>query len=58
MATTAQILAFIKAHGIVCSDNKDGTLCVTDVYYEDGKAYEEIERIPATVKAARDWLGY
>lgn len=58
MATPAQILAFIKAHGFVCSDNNDGTLRVVDAYYKDGNAYEEIEHIPATVKAARDWLGY
>lgn len=58
MATTQQILAFIKSHGVVCSDNHDGTLCVVAVYCKDGVAYEEIEHIPATVEAARDWLGY
>ncbi|MDY7802802.1 hypothetical protein U0E23_10020 [Burkholderia stagnalis] len=58
--TTADLIRWIETHNPPepTIDNGDGTLTVACVATKDGVAFIEREKIPATRKAARDWLGY
>ena len=58
--TTAALIRWIDSHNLPepTRDNGDGTLTVACVATKDGVAFIEREKIPATRKAARDWLGY
>lgn len=63
--TPQRLLAFICQHDLggceqMARDNGDGTLTVYgEVVHGDSKTVTiESERIPATLQAVRDWLGY
>lgn len=52
------LIAFIESHGnkvISCDLTRITAECV---YTKDGKAFTVQESFPATLSAARDWLGY
>ncbi|WP_261541733.1 hypothetical protein [Burkholderia multivorans] len=58
---TQNLITWIDGHGTAepTVDNGDGTLNVSCVAVAaDGCVFTEYETIPATLKAARDWLGY
>ncbi|MDR8077824.1 hypothetical protein KPA96_19400 [Burkholderia cenocepacia] len=58
--STADLIRWIETHHLPerVIDNGDGTLTVACVATKDGVASIERDTIPATRKAARDWLGY
>ncbi|MDN7916591.1 hypothetical protein QZM99_00605 [Burkholderia gladioli] len=58
---TAELIRWIDSHDLPepTRDNCDGTLTVTCVMVgRDDDVTVERKTIPATLKAARDWLGY
>ncbi|WP_186152435.1 hypothetical protein [Burkholderia gladioli] len=58
---TAELIRWIDSHHLPepTRDNCDGTLTVACVTVgRDNDVTIERETIPATLKAARDWLGY
>ncbi|WP_186101417.1 hypothetical protein [Burkholderia gladioli] len=58
---TAELIRWIDSHDLPepTRDNCDGTLTVACVMVgRDDDVTVERETIPATLKAARDWLGY
>jgi len=64
MNNVAAIIKFLNAHDVgfgsatVLSSTED-TITVRCVEYKrSGESREVKETIPATIKAARDWLGY
>lgn len=59
--TTADLIRWIETHHLPepVVDNGDGTLTVACVAVAaDRTTSIERDKIPATRKAARDWLGY
>ena len=54
-----RLITFIESHGQVALE-QDGELMVLAHSYsaERTKSYYEWERIDATARAAKDWLGY
>lgn len=66
-SSTARLLAFIDSHDVAepTRINADGSLhvacvCVNTNLPEgyNGRVFTEYSDIPATLSAARDWLGY
>ncbi|MDN8027946.1 hypothetical protein QZN17_05140 [Burkholderia multivorans] len=59
---TKNLIAWIDGHDTAAQtiDNGDGTLTVacSCVNVNTGESFVERSTIPATLKAARDWLGY
>ncbi|MCA8266452.1 hypothetical protein [Burkholderia vietnamiensis] len=59
---TQILIAWIDSHDTVepTVDNRDGTLTVacSCVNVNTGESFVEHSTIPATMTAARDWLGY
>lgn len=59
--STQDLITWIDSHGTAepTIDNGDGTLNVSCVAVAaDRRVFTEYSTIPATLKAARDWLGY
>ena len=55
----ANLMRFIEAHGNPCSINADGTLTVTSEEVSAAGIVSKVrDVIPATLRAARDLLGY
>lgn len=48
---------FIRSHGNPCRITKDG-LRVASRYSDGRRCRWQVETIPASLMAARDWLGY
>ena len=61
---TSKIVAFLNRHDVgfgsaTVESFTDKTITVRTVeYHADGTECEVTEVIPATIEAARDWLGY
>jgi hypothetical protein len=58
---TQNLIAWIDTHGTAepTIDNGDGTLNVSCIAVDaKGGVFTEYATIPATLSAARDWLGY
>lgn len=61
MKTTVQLqrlIAFVESHGHKVTGSTETTISAT-MEQNDGTGWKTvIETFPATVSAARDWLGY
>ena len=59
-----RVIRFLNSHAVALDDlptvvRRDGDhLVVRCAATKDGKSFEEQDRIPATIHAAREWLGY
>lgn len=57
----ASLVAWVASHGIEVGELPSGDLFLTHrqgVVYPGGRVEDDHAVIPATLKAARDWLGY
>lgn len=55
IATTKNLINYIKQHGHTVITNTNDTITVVEVY---AHAPSEIVTIPVTYIAVREWLGY
>lgn len=53
-----KLIKFIESHGNKVLSHTDDTITAECVYCKNGVAYTVAETFPATVAAARNWLGY
>lgn len=58
MATTEQLISFIKAHDFDAHATEDGKIAGLMIYCQDGVAHGQWEVIEPTARAVRNWLGY
>lgn len=58
MSSTQKIVAFIERHGFTVVSYTDTTITAISIWTLNGVLGETEETFPATVQAARDWLGY
>ena len=58
MTNAERLAAFIREHDCQAQVNADGSIFATCRATQNGVVFDETTRLPATIKAVRDWLGY
>lgn len=58
MVTAQRLIAYIEEHGNSARLLPSGALEVVSQWCRDGETGVEVEEIPATLVAVRNWLGY
>jgi len=53
-----RLIAFVESHGNKVVSNTETTISAEIELNTNGVWKTEVETFPATVSAARDWLGY